>query len=118
MKKQTLFLLCLLIFAASCGWKPKVDAVPMTAPWNSMALPVEKDAVVWKSDPKEFRAVHRDDKKTVAKAYTEALKKNGWALEKFDESGDRWMLDMTRSGENIRVEFYDFDNTGVLIEPR
>lgn len=116
------FTLCLLfiasMFTASCGWKPEVSAVPITPPWSELALPVGKDAVVWKSDPNEFRAVHRDDKKTVAKNYTDALKKAGWAVGKFDETGDRWSIDMTKSGETLRLEFYDFDNTGVLIEKK
>lgn len=58
-------LFTLLMF--SCGWKPEVTAVPMTAPWSAMNLPVKENTVVWKSEPNEFRAVHKDDKKTVTK---------------------------------------------------
>jgi hypothetical protein len=123
MKNQRIaFTLCLMLVAsaltASCGWKPEVSAVPITPPWSTLALPVQKDAVVWKSDPNEFRAVHRDDKKTVAKNYRDALEKAGWSLENFNESGDRWEIDMKKAGATLRVEFYDFNNTGVLIEKK
>lgn len=108
----SLFLLSL----TACGWNPKVTAVPLTAPWTALNLPVKENTVVWKSDPNEFRAVHKEDKKTITKNYTDALKKQGWEVGKFDESGDRWSIDMQKGAETLHLEFYDFDNTGVLIE--
>lgn len=111
----TILIICL---AASCGWKPEVTGVPITAPWNAMNLPVKENAVVWKSEPTEFRAVHKDDKKTVTKNYTDALKAQGWELGKFDESGDRYIVEMNKDAEKIGLEFYDFDNTGVVIEKK
>ncbi len=121
MKKQftavsILFLVSILLSA--CGWKPEVAAVPLTAPWSTMNLPVKENAVVWKSEPNEFRAVHKDDKKTVTKNYTDTLKTQGWELGKFDESGDRYYLEMSKGSEKIDVEFYDFDNTGVVIRKK
>ncbi len=121
MKKNTIIFLSVAILAtclAACGWKPEVSAVPMTAPWTVLNLPVKENAVVWKSDPNEFRAVHKEDKKTIAKNYTEALKSQGWKLEKFDENGERWMLDMSKGSDQLHLEFYDFTNTGVLIEKK
>ncbi len=121
MKKTLITILGISILSAclvACGWKPEVTAVPITAPWTALNLPVKENAVVWKSEPDEFRAVHKDDKKTVAKNYTEALKSQGWTLNKFDESGDRWMLDMNKDSEQLHLEFYDFTNTGVLIEKK
>ena len=119
-KLVTLFLgvILLNVFLAACGWKPEVAAVPITAPWSAMNLPVKENAVVWKSEPNEFRAVHKEDKKTILKNYTDTLKAQGWELGKFDESGDRYILEMRRGAETINVEFYDFDNTGVLIEKK
>ena len=92
-------LFTLLMF--SCGWKPEVTAVPMTAPWSAMNLPVKENTVVWKSEPNEFRAVHKDDKKTVTKNYTDALKAQGWQLGKFDQSGDRYYVEMNKGSESI-----------------
>lgn len=106
-------LLALLI--VNCGWKPEVPAVPLTAPWTALNLPVKENAVVWKSEPTEFRAVHKDDKKTVTKNYTEALKAQGWQLGKFDQSGDRYYIDMSKGAEKLELEFYDFNNTGVVL---
>ncbi len=103
------------LLALNCGWKPEVTAVPLTEPWSAMNLPAKENAVVWKSEPKEFRAVHKDDKKTVTKAYTDALKAQGWQLGKFDQSGDRYYIDMTKGGEKLNLEFYDFNNTRVVI---
>lgn len=114
----TVFLgICLLtVFLSACGWKPEVTAVPLSAPWTAMNLPVKENAVVWKSDPNEFRAVHKDDKRSVLKSYTDTLKAQGWQLGKFDESGDRYTVGMTKGAEQIQLEFYDFDNTGVVIK--
>lgn len=106
----------LSVFILACGWKPKVSAVPLTAPWDKMNLPVKENAVVWKSDPNEFRAVHKEDKRAILKNYTDALKSQGWTVEKFDESGDRFVTDMKKGGEPLRLEVYDFDNTGVVIK--
>lgn len=119
MKKNLIKVLAisvLAIYLAACGWKPTVTAVPLTAPWTQLNLPVKDNAVVWKSEPNEFRAVHKDDKKTVTKNYTDALKAQGWELGKFDTEGDRFLANMTKGGEQIQLEFYDFENTGVVIK--
>lgn len=111
-------LLALLsLFLAGCAWKPDVPAVPITAPWSEMKLPVSENAVVWHSDEGLFKAVHKDDKKTVMQAYIEAMKAQGWTLGKFDNSSaDRYTAEMEKDGEKLSLEFYDFDNTGVIIE--
>lgn len=112
----TKFGIALLVLSIiNCGWKPEVTAVPLTAPWLEMELPVKNNCVVWKSEPNEFRAVHKEDKKTIAKNYVDALKAQGWQLGKFDQSGDRYYLEMTKGGEKLDVQFYDFSNTGVVI---
>lgn len=119
MKKRSTIgvgVLLLLICLSACGWKPEVTAVPLTAPWTAMNLPIKENAVVWKSEPNEFRAVHKEDKKTITKNYTDALKSQGWKLGKFDESGDRYYVEMSKDGESIQLEFYDFSNTGVVIK--
>lgn len=119
MKKYLVSVLAVSILSicfAACSWKPEVTAVPITAPWNAMNLPVKENAVVWKSEPTEFRAVHKADKKTVTKSYFDALEAQGWQLENFDQSGDRYVVEMTRGAEKLGLEFYDFNNTGVLIE--
>ncbi|HQU82486.1 MAG TPA: hypothetical protein PKY59_05150 [Pyrinomonadaceae bacterium] len=118
MKKYIATILAFAVLSvcfSACGWKPDVPAVPLTAPWTSLNLPVKENAVVWKSDPTEFRAVHKDDKKTVTKSYTETLKGQGWQLGKFDENGDRYYIEMSKGSEKLELEFYDFNNTGVVI---
>lgn len=109
-------ILLLPICFIACGWKPEVSAVPLTAPWTALNLPVKENAVVWKSEPNEFRAVHKEDKKTITKNYTDTLKAQGWQLGKFDQNGDRYYLEMSKGGEKLNLEFYDFNTTGVLIE--
>lgn len=118
-RKISIFGLLMLALAAvtfTACWKPSVTAVPLTAPWDKLNLPVKENAVVWKSDPNEFRAVHKQDKRTITKNYTDALKGQGWTLGKFDESGDRYTLDMSKGAEKIVLEVYDFENTGVVIK--
>ena len=120
MKKTILLFICTALVAISltaCGWKPSVQAVSITAPWSEMNLPVKENAVVWGSTPTEFKAVHKDDKKTVLGKYTDALKAQGWALGKFDDkSADRYYVDMTKGADKIQIEIYDFENTGVIIK--
>ena len=122
MKKTSLAIFTLL-FALSalsaCGWKPQVTAVPITAPWNAMNLPVKENSVVWKSEPAEFRSVHKEDKKTITKNYTDTLKSQGWTLGKFDtDSSGAYNAEMTKAGETLAIRIYDFDNTGVVIEKK
>lgn len=117
--KRYLSIMVLLFIStclSACGWNPEVTAVPLTAPWTTMNLPVKENAVIWKSEPNEFRAAHKDDKRTVMKSYTDALKSQGWELADFKESGNRFIVDMKKGAENISLEFYDFTNTGVVIK--
>ena len=122
MKKFTVTVLGIALLAicfAACGWKPEVTAVPITAPWNSMNLPIKENAVVWGSTPTEFKAIHKDDRKTVTKNYTDALKVQGWTLGKFDtESSGAFNAEMEKGAEKISLRFYDFNNTGVIIEKK
>ena len=113
-----LLLSVILSCFSACGWNPKVTAVPLTAPWTAMNLPIKENAVVWKSEPNEFRAVHKDDKKAVMKSYTDTLKTQGWEPSDFKEVGDRFYVDMSKGRETLGLEFYDFNNTGVLIEKK
>lgn len=113
---ETVLGIALLVMCLNaCGWKPEVAAVPLTAPWTALNLPVKENAVVWKSEPNEFRAVHKDDKKSVMKNYTDTLKTQGYQPSKFEESGDRFYVEMSKSTEKLELEFYDFSNTGVVI---
>lgn len=119
MLKKTLLLLVLTLFVVGCGWKPEVTAVPITAPWSQMNLPVKENAVVWASDDKLFKAVHKDAKKVVMESYLEALKGQGWTLGKFEGGGeDAYNAEMEKAGQKLHLEFYDFKNTGVIIEKK
>src|ERR1044071_4669488 len=95
-------LLALIVFTAlclsACAWKPSVTAVPITPPWSTMNLPVEKDAVVWASTPTQFKAVHKAGRAEVGKAYLQALDKAGWKLTKTD-MGQMDNFDFEKGGE-------------------
>lgn len=119
MKNKLTLMLAISILSAcllACGWKPSVTAVPLTAPWTAMNLPVQSNAVVWKSDPNEFRAVHKEDKKTILKNYTDVLKGLGYQPSDFKENGDRTEVEMKKGADTMRLEVYDFENTGVVIK--
>ena len=122
MTKTILTLACLTIVALSlvaCGWKPGVAAVPITAPWDKMNLPVKQDAVVWASSATEFKAVHKDDKKTVMGKYVEAFKSQGWAIARFDDKQTTtYYVEMAKGADKIQIEIYDFKNTGVIIKKK
>ena len=120
MKKITLTLMLATVIAfglAACGWKPTVTAVPITAPWSSMNLPVEKDAVVWDSTPTQFKAVHRAGREEVAAAYILALTKAGWKQTKKD-LGSMDFYDFEKDSDKISLNVYDFENTGVIIDKK
>lgn len=114
---RMLALVLLALGLAGCAWKPDVTAVPVTAPWSELSLPIKNNAVVWASEENRFKAVHKDDKKTVMEAYIEAFKAQGWTLGKSDTNApERYDFEMTKAGEKMKLEIYDFDNTGVIIE--
>ncbi len=118
---KTILILSFVILAAlsfsSCGWKPDVTAVPATAPWTTMNLPIKENTVVWASTPTQFKAVHKEDKKTILGRYTEALKASGWKLTNFDDkSPNTWFVDMEKGSEKLAVQIYDFQGTGVIID--
>lgn len=108
----------LSICLTACGWKPEVTAVPITASWSGMNLPIKENAVVWGSTDKEFKAVHKEDRGTITKKYTDALKAQGWELSNFNDAGHEFTADMKKGAEQMSLRFYDFDNTGVVIEKK
>ena len=122
MKKVTLTLMLATVIAfglAACGWKPTVTAVPITAPWAAMNLPVKENAVVWASSDTQLKVVHKENRKTILGKYNDALKADGWKLETFDDkSADRYQFEMTKGADKINVEIYDFENTGVIIDKK
>lgn len=120
MKKMILaFMLAALVAVglAACGWKPSVTAVPIGAPWNSMNLPIDKDAVVWGSTPAQFKAVHKAGRDEIGAAYILALTKAGWKQTKKD-MGSMDFYDFEKGSEKIQLNVYDFENTGVIIDKK
>jgi hypothetical protein len=105
------------IILSACGWRPSVQAVVITPPWSAMNLPVKENAVVWASSEKEFKAAHKEDKKTVIGKYVDALKAEGWTVSSFDDkSKDTFWIEMAKASDKIQIEIYDFENTGVIIK--
>ncbi len=120
MKNPTLTLMLAIVIAAglaACGWKPTVTAVPLTAPWTAMNLPVEKDAVVWGSTPTQFKAAHKAGREEIGAAYALALTKAGWKQTKKD-LGTMDFYDFEKGAEKISLNVYDFENTGVIIDKK
>jgi hypothetical protein len=121
MKKTIASLACVTIiglFLMACSdWKGKLVAVPVTAPWDKMNLPVKEDAVVWGSTAKEFKAFHKDSGKIVLQKYVEALKSQGWVLSKFDDKvADTFTADMTKGSDKIQIWMFEHDkHTSVVI---
>jgi hypothetical protein len=96
-------------------WNPSVKEVPITAPWDKMNLPVKADARVYKSTDKELKVAHKASKNEVAKAYLEALEKDGW---KFmgKPAADVVIWDFEKNTQRMSLNVYDFENTGVILE--
>ena len=103
----------------ACGWNPDVTATPITEPWASMGLPVKENAVVWGSTDKQFKAVHKEDRKTVTTKYVEALKAKGWAMDAIDESSaTNTFVEMSKGADKLKLDIYNFRNTGVIIDKK
>ena len=102
---------------ACSDWKGKLVAVPITAPWDKMNLPVKEDAVVWGSTAKEFKAFHKDAEKIVLQKYVEALKSQGWVLSKLDDKvADTFTAEMTKGSDKIQIWMFEHDkHTSVVI---
>ena len=119
MKKTLLtfiFMAAIALFLSAC-WRPSVTEVPITAPWDKMNLPVKDDARVWASDDKTLKVAHKAGRSEVAKAYLSALEKDGWKLTaQPDVSEYANTFKFEKNGQKIKVEVYDFENTGVIIE--
>jgi len=112
--KKTLSLAIALaaIVTFACTWNPSVTAVPITAPWDSMNLPVEDDARVWGSTPTELKIAHKGDKASTLAAYEKALNANGW---KSAGAPDTRTVVFRKDGKEMELEIYDFENTGVIL---
>lgn len=109
----------LALSLAACGWNPSVAEVPITAPWDKMNLPVKENARVWASDDKTLKVVHKAGRTEVAKSYSDALEKDGWKLTAQPDVQEHNITSKyQKSGQNIEVEVYDFENTGVIIEKK
>lgn len=114
-----IFTAAIALSAAACSWNPSVAAVPITAPWDKMNLPVKEDARVWASDDKTLKVVHKADRREVAKSYLDALEKDGWKSTAQPEVGEHNItFNFEKGGQKIEVEVYDFENTGVIIEKK
>lgn len=106
-------LLTLAFTIVSCGG-PSVSAVPITAPWDSMDLPVKNNARVWGSTPTELKVVHQDDKPTVLSAYQAALAAKGWKAiaAKNDVAAT---VEYQKDGKSLELYIYDFEKTGAKL---
>ncbi len=81
-----------------------------------MNLPVQEDAAVCRSTADQFQAAYKGPREEVSKMYLDALDKDGWKMTKRDMGSDRYYFDFEKGGEKIRLEVYDWKNTGVLIK--
>ena len=112
MKEKTLVIALLSIVMFACTWNPSVAAVPITAPWDSMNLPVKEDARVWSSTPTELKVAHKGDKASVLAAYEKAFNAAGW---KSLGAKDTRTVVFEKDRKQAELEIYDFENTGVII---
>lgn len=100
-------------------WNPSVAEVPLTAPWDKMDLPLKEDARVWASDDKTLKVVHKAARREVAKNYLDALEKGGWKLTAQPDVREHGItFKFEKGGQNIEVDVYEFENTGVIIQKK
>jgi hypothetical protein len=120
MKMKFMILVAAMFIAAvfsGCGWNPSVTATPITAPWSSMNLPVKDNAIVWASSATQLKVAHRDGKSDVMDAYKKAIEAAGWKMTNMDVSAETSkFLTFEKDGKTMEAEFYDFENTGVILQ--
>jgi len=115
----SIFMAAIAFCVTACSWNPSVAAVPITAPWDKMNLPIKEDARVWASDDKMLKVVHKAARRDVAKSYLDALEKDGWKMTTQPDMREHGMtFNFEKSGQEIEVEVYEFENTGVIIEKK
>jgi hypothetical protein len=113
------FLTATIALLLTACWNPSVAEVPLTSPWDKMNLPINENARVWASDDKTLKVVYKAPRREVAKSYLDALEKDGWKLtDQPDVSEHSLTFKFAKSGQNIEVYVYDFENTGVMIEKK
>lgn len=118
MKKLYLFGVLTFVISLSfaCSSGPSVTAVSITAPWDSMNLPVKEKARVWGSTPTELKVVHQDDKPIVLAAYQSALMSNGWKPISAKPEATSATVDFQKDGKALELYIYDFEKTGVILK--
>jgi hypothetical protein len=103
----------------ACGWNPSVAEVQITAPWDKMHLPVQEAARVWASDDKILKVAHKAARREVALSYLNAFEKDGWKMTTLPDVREHGTtFNFEKGGQNIEVDVYDFENTGVIIEKK
>jgi len=109
--------LAMLTLAMAACWNPDVSAVPITAPWDKMDLPVKDNAIVWASDAKKLKVVLKAGKPEVGEAFMKALEKNGWKMSAAPDMQEHsHFYELAKDGQKLKLEVYDFNNTGVILE--
>jgi hypothetical protein len=120
--KRTLSILisaAIIALSLTACWNPSVKEVPITAPWDKMNLPIKDNARVWGSDDKELKVVHKASRAEVAKSYFAALEKDGWKFTANPVMDESMIInEYEKGGQQIRIDVYDFENTGVIIRKK
>jgi hypothetical protein len=115
---NSLLTLAVLVAGLSaCGWRPPCSSTALTAPWDKMNLPVQKDAAVCVSSTDKFQAAHKGEREQVTRIYLNALQKEGWRMTRRDP-GATYNFDFERGSDHISLEIYDWEKTGVIIRKR
>lgn len=98
-----------LLFAlvlSGCTSGPNLTAVPITAPWDKMNLPIGKDDIVHKSSATELGIAAIKPPAGLLASYTKAIEASGWKRTSVSSSGD--MLDYEKDGK--KMSFYFLNN--------
>lgn len=104
-----------LLAVAGCG-KPPVTAVPITAPWSKMKLPIDSKAIVWGSNASEIKILHQGRIEVVAEAYVNYFEQGNWTTTKRERSDVSYHYGFHKDGEQMDVEIYVFKDVGVIIQ--
>jgi hypothetical protein len=110
-------LIIAVAFASACGSGPGGSgSASITAPWDSMSLPVKEKARVLSSSTSELKVMHEDDKPPVLAAYQGALIANGWKPVGGKSEATNATLDFQKDGKSLELQIFDAEKTGATLK--
>ena len=111
-KRNVLALAITILFAfafVGCSGS-NLTVVPITAPWDKMALPIGQKDIVHKSSETELGVVAYDPPAGLFERYIKAIEASGWERTSVGPSGD--MVNFKKDGKKMNFMYFNNSDEG------